>query len=197
MRKTVFVMASVVALTLLTAAGASATCSPDGYCPYNGCIGWFNWTSNSSFSSGASCWTLYGSASVKSDGLMCIGRPYVQFDQGFSSGLQQVVHVAGPGEPNYQSSDHFEFDYWVQFLDPHHDAWDTLTIGLYDNNSGALLQWVTTVTGAQTDPNCANTYLDFHNSGLIGKNVRIDVQARNLYSDTKIRVTGLALWQKP
>ncbi len=114
--------------------------------------------------------------------------------------MQQVVHIAKSGEPNYDPNldpSHFEFDYKLQLIDPHHDAWNIVTIGLYDNQTGALLQWITSVTGAQPNPNCGLTYLDFRNSGLVGKNVRIDVQARSIYSDTKIRVTGIALWQVP
>ncbi len=197
MRKSIPVLLCVVVLALVTTVGASAACSPGSGCPFGGCLGWYNWVANSSFYDGSNCWLLYGNATVKSDGQMCTSKPYVEFGLGLSSGMQQVVHVAGPGEPFYQPSNHFSFDYWVQFLDPHHSAWNILTIGLYDNDTGALLQYITTITGAQPDPNCGLTYLDFRNSALIGKNVLIKVSARSIYSDTKIRVTGIALWQRP
>lgn len=197
LRRTVTAVA--VVLMLAVASGASAACVPMGYCPYFGCIGWFNWISNQSFYDGSSCWTLYGAATIKNDGQMCTSTPYVNFGLGLSSGLQQVVHIAKAGEPYYDpnlSPSHFKFDYRVQLVDPHHSSWNTLTIGLYDNQTGALLQWINTLTGAQSSPNCVMT-LDFNNPNLVGKDVRIDIQARNTNSDTKIGITGMALWQVP
>ena len=197
MRKSISTLMFAVLLALLPTVQASATCTPGGYCPIFGC-NWFNWVANSSFYDGTNCWTFYGNSTVKSDGAMCMPLPYVEFGLGLSSGMQQVVHVAGPGEPGYINSahnTHFEFDYRIQFIDPHHDANNIITIGLYDNNTGALLQWITTVTGANTDPACGLTYADFTNASLLGKNVRIQVSARSAYSDTKIRVTALSLWQ--
>lgn len=188
-----------VVFILFAASGASAACNPAGYCPFTGCLGWYNWMSNPSFYDGSNCWLLYGSATIKNDGQMCAPLPYVDFGQGFSSGAQQVVHIAKAGEPNYDPNldpSHFKFDYRVQFIDPHQNPWNILTIGLYDNNTGGLLQWITTITGTQPSPNCVNT-LDIINPNLVGKDVRIQIQARNLYADTKIRIASMALWQVP
>lgn len=107
-------------------------------------------------------------------------------------------HREGRGanyDPNLDPS-HFKFDYRIQFIDPHHNAWNLITINLYDNQTGAHLQWINTITGASPSPNCTMT-LDFRNPNLVGKDVRIQVQARSIYADTKIRITGMALWQVP
>lgn len=197
MRKPISLLMLAVLLAVLPAAGVDAACPPGGYCGVYLC-NWFNWTSNGDFSSGSSCWTLYGGATVKNDGQNCSPGAYVELNS-YSTGLSQVVHIPGPGEPGYINSahpSHFEFDYKIQFLDPHHDAYNQIAIGLYDNNTGALLQWITSINGANGNPNCGLTYLDFTNPALLGKNVRIDVQARVAYPDTKIRITGIALWQE-
>jgi hypothetical protein len=192
---------AVVLFALLTVSPGAvfAACPPGGQCPFTGCS-WFNWLSNSSFYSGSSCWTLSGSIAFKTDGVMCGNVPnYVQFNQTLGgSTLTQTIHIPGPGETGYVGGvdpSRFEFQYQLQINDPNHSAWDVLTINLYDAHTGATLQNIATWHGSDTNPNCGLTYLDFHNSGMLGKDVRVDIVASVPLTGANFKINNIYLWQ--
>lgn len=189
--------ALAVLLISALATGAFAACPPDGQCPVFGC-NWYDWISNSQFSS-SSCWTFSGNVVYKSDGQMCATGGYAQFNQTLGgSTLSQTFHIPGPGEPGYVGGpdpSHFEFDYALQINDPNHSTSNVLTINIYDAHTNATLQHIATWHGSDTNPNCSRTYVDFHNSLLLGKDVRVEIVGSVPYSNSNFKINQVYLWE--
>lgn len=202
MKRTIIALSLTLAAIAASRPAEAADCRPAGYCPFLGCLGWYNWVADPSFTQGSACWSTSGNVTIRNDGQMCVPTGYAQFGLAYpSASLSQVVHVAGKGEPGFDPAldpQHFNLDYKLQLVDPQDDGFGVVvTIALYDAQTGALLQWIATHTGAQGDRGCTPSTLDFRNDKLVGRNVRIEVRARNIYTNTIVRVTGLALWQLP
>lgn len=202
MKHLIAIVSLAFAALLADPAPASADCRPAGYCPFIGCQGWYNWIADGGFQQGGTCWSTSGNVAIRNDGQMCVPTGYAQFGLAYpSASLSQVVHVAGRGEPGYDPGldpSRFMLDYRLQLVDPQHDGFGVVvTLALYDARTGALLQWIATHTGAQGDRACPVTYVEFRNANLAGKDVRVEVRARNIYTNTTVRVSNLALWQLP
>lgn len=200
MKKLMIIVTLALAMTALAPSRASATCTAGGYCGVYLC-NWYNWVASSDFSS-PSCWTFSGNVVAKSDSQFCGGgvyHYYAQFNQVLSaSTLSQTFHIASSTEPGYvghTDPTHFEFDYRVEITDPNASAIDVLTINLVDAHSGAQLQHIATIHGYDTALNCTSASVDFHNSSLLGKDVRIEINGSVPYANARFKVTNVALWQ--
>lgn len=202
MKRLLLILSVSLAVIATAPRGATAECRPAGYCPFVGCLGWYNWIADGGFQQGGTCWQTSGNVAIRSDQQMCVSTGYAQFGLAYpSASLSQVVHIAARGEPGYDPNldpARFMLDYRLQLVDPQHDGFGVVvTLALYDHRTGALLQWIASHTGAQGDRQCPISYVEFRNANLVGKDVRVEVRARNIYTNSTVRVSNLALWQLP
>jgi len=90
---------------------------------------------------------------------------------------------------------HWELAYTLEFNDPHNDgAWNRFSMEVRDMTTGTALTWYS-FNGAGGDQNWEMHRQGFTTGNIAGHTIRVLFRGSKGYSDTYIRVAGVALWQ--
>lgn len=176
---------AVAALAVTFAAGdAFATCTAGGY--YQQDPRFYNHIRNGVPNSPDSCWTKTSAVAVASSTSCGWTANAFEFN-GYAQKIEQSFAT------NVLTSNNWSLDYNLDFIDPNNDAaWNKLEVRVYDQNNQLLA--TDYYDGGYADVTCTLRSISFTGTPT---SVRVEFKGTRGYTNTYIRVRGIALWQGP
>lgn len=192
----------LVVFLLIAALPAAAQCVPAGDIYWGGTHS-YNYVVDNKFANNCSNWQYVNSGRYSTTGGICGGiysPNYARFAAtGATDRVYQVVHIPGPGDPNYDPNSYMSSTHWTVAF--HYEMstggtwYDNVKIEVTDEDTGYLI-FRSDARRGDNPATCFNPGWSF-TADLRGKNVRVSLNGFVQTSSFKWKLTDVDLIQGP